>query len=465
MKTLVNLLLLSLFLCSCNNISFNNQDPSSPNPAAPTTPIEAPLTGSYLETWQNSLPDEFKNLTSGQFNHQIGMNNSGDAVIAWEIHGTTKSFYLSHLKNSVWTHPQLAQPFNTNPDNYFYTNIRKILVSESGDAKVIYSEGTNLKLYEYKNGVWVAPIIIGSAMTSSSIVATSPNGKILIISVFGDKLASVYFNGSTWVDHGEVKFQNNKSISSANVKYLSVAVDNSGKGYMSFSHDRGSSNYGVFRIPFDGSSWLMPADDLTPLGASFNNRIAMNATGKVVSMWQTFDDVVHFQENSGSGWGAEYTFNPGFWVSVERMEILVSSAGEMLAVWPESNLLKFYKKSGSTVSIIHSIPDTFSKFSLKAIPNDKLAITWNTANEVKYVRCDFSTCASTVTVSALERDQTNSPMLKIIKNFDVTNDRISIFWQQEGNANGYYVIETSGAEESTEWLLQLLSPIVFESVT
>lgn len=462
MKFKVLLLFHLLILSACNNVSFENKSNVPNTPIAPTPPVT--LTGSYLQTWNESLPDDFKNLTSGQINHQIGMNSSGDAVIAWEVHGSTKSFYLSHLKNSVWTHPTLGEPFNLSLDAYAYTNIRKVIVSDSGEVKILYAEGNHIYLYEYKNGAWVSPNIIGTSTTSfsSSKVATTSNGKILIVSVFGDKIASVYFNGTSWVDHGELKFQNTQSVSLANIKYLSLALDNSGNGLLSFSHTKSNSSFAIYRAEFNGTNWTMPSDENSQISPGLVNRVAMNAAGKSVFMWQTYDDIVHFQENNGSGWEAEYTFNPGFWITVEKMETFVSSAGEVLAVWPDSNLLKFYKKSGTAAIISHSLPINVSQFLIKQTSGSGLAMTWNASNEVSYLRCDFSSCDTASTVSPLERDAQNNPISKVVKNFDASEDRISIFWEQNSyDINGVYVRETAGAEESSLWPIYLLPPIQF----
>ena len=234
---------------------------------------------------------------------------------------------------------------------------------------------------------------------------------------------------------------------------------------MSFSHNKGGSSYAIYRAQFNGTTWTMPATENAELAAGSTNRVAMNAAGKIVSMWQTYDDVVHFQEDSGSGWEAEYTFNPGHWVSVEKMELFMSSLGEVVAVWPDSNLIKFYKKSGTAAVVAHSIAAPLSQFSIKKSDEDSLAIAWNTSSQVKYARCDFSSCDTVTDISNVELDAQGNPVTKLVKNFDATPDRISIFWERTSrDVNGLQIKETAGAEESSEWPLQLLAPIHYQTL-
>lgn len=209
----------------------------------------------------------------------------------------------------------------------------------------------------------------------------------------------------------------------------------------------------------------MPVNENAQHAVGTINKVAMNGAGKIVHMWQTYDDIVHFQENNGSGWEAEYTFNPGMWVSVEYLETFVSSSGEVVAVWPDSNVLKFFKKSGSSLVLDRSLPVSVSSFSVKQMTQDHLAIAWNTANEVKFVRCDFSSCDGPITVSALELDAQGNPVTKVVKSFDANSDRFSIFWQQNSqNLGGNSVKEFAGAEESSEWPLYSLPPIHYQTL-
>lgn len=458
------LLLLSLFIISaCNDYGFINKNIV---PTAPTIPApdQVPLTGPNLKTWQESVPADFKNLQDGQVNFHVAMNSSGSTVMAWEIHnGYTRSLYLSHLKNSVWSHPVMDEPFNLDINGY--AQIQKVLVNEAGEIKIIYKEGHHIYLYEYKNNQWISPIVIGTSTTNFYIskVATTPNGKILIVSVFGNKLASVYFNGTSWVDHGELKYQDSQSVAVANYD-LGLALAESGKAILAFNHYKSDYTYATHRAEFDGNNWTMPANENAQMGAGYVTKVAMNPSGKAVFLWQTLDDVVHLQENNGSGWEAEYTFNPGTWITVDTIELFVSSSGVVRGFWAYNNILSVYKKSGTSFVVDQSFPAYANSFQIRKSNDDSIAYAWSTPSEVFYVLCNFTSCQSAQKVSEQEMDINNNPVPKRLTRLEFSGDKVIILWDRGSWAtDGKYIEETGGVEESSEWPIYDLTPIHYKT--
>lgn len=464
MKKNTLFLAVTLILSACQGTTPNNSPAPSQNSSTVTTGgttsasggagqnTSTPSSDSILYSWQDTLPAEFKNLSEGQTDYKIATNSAGDAVVTWlyEDSAYKRHIYVSHRRNSVWTHPTFGSPLKVNDS--VEQKAQKALINEAGEVKLFFSEAGTLYLREFKNNSWQTPVSIATYPYQSHMstkFAFSPNGKIMILTSSNGDTGIVYFNGTSWTNTGVLTFRDSTKIATAGLEYIDIALNDSGKAIFSFNHYFPIYiHYRNYRATFDGSTWTMPASKEDPITfdkGSFS-KVAINNAGKMVSVWQSDDGRIHIQENNGTGWEDEaYTHgNPG-----TPFNFFMNESGQYNLITSEPTRINTFKRNGIFMWLEQSIPTTgLNKFEVtKTSPND-IVITWSGTSTIGYARCSFSNCDSGKIISEAQLGASGTPVTKTLGHVEASSSRVIAFWDaRSSDSAGGSNNEIGGSED------------------
>lgn len=259
------------------------------------------------KSWHHpaSIADYFSFNTQGyQYSQvQVAMNDSGDAIIAWQQRdGTTWRVYKSEYRNRIWTHPtSTADAISLGGASYPDAHTA---IDNSGRAVVVWiqSDGAKDQVYksEYRNGVWTHPTSTADHISPSGQHAQQPNvamdnnGNAIIVWAQNDGTT-----GATYYQIFKSEFRNtiwshpssladNISPNGQDATNPAVAMDDNGNTVISWLQSDGA-NEQIFKSEYRNNTWVHPsslADNISLDGQPVTYpAVAMDNRGNAMIIW------------------------------------------------------------------------------------------------------------------------------------------------------------------------------------
>lgn len=287
--------------------------------------------------------------TDSAISPQVAMDSSGNAIAVWyQLDSTyTRIFANRYIAGSGW---QGAVQFGNYVGN---ASSPKVAMNGSGTAVVVWQQnddgGSNFRCYanRYVAGSgWQGPVRLDNVDFSIGMpqVAIDPTGKA--IAVWSQDTGTHYriyanrFNGSAW--SGVTALDNNSG--SASEPY--IAMSGSGTAVAVWSQTDGSRS-NIWGRLYGSMGWY-PSELLETVGTgdAYSPRVAMNANGDAIAVWQLSDGVYNNVwsrkfSSDGSGWGRPLRINSDSEGDAVRPQAAIDPTGNPLAVWEQPRSGRF----------------------------------------------------------------------------------------------------------------------------
>jgi hypothetical protein len=298
----------------------------------------------FRSQYRNGLWSDPSGLTDnispdGQdtFIPRVALNDNGDAVIVWpQSDGMSNQIFRSENRNGSWNDPTSLSD-NISPNGQAAA-LPQVALSENGDALIVWeqSDGTNSRIYrsEHRNGAWSDPSGLNGGISpmgsdaKSPRVAMSDNGDAVIVWDQSDGAKSQIFRSEyrngVWSD--PTGLTDNISPDGQDAFVSKVAMNANGEAVIVWQQSDGA-NIQIFRSEYRNGSWIDPAglsDNLSPDGGTASEPwVAMNGNGEAVIVWKQSDD-------SGLTQIFRSEYRNGFWIDPAGLSDNLSPDGNIV---------------------------------------------------------------------------------------------------------------------------------------
>lgn len=285
--------------------------------------------------------------TEGEvFEPQIAMNDRGDAMVVWQ--------HSSDQRNTVWACRHVAGigwqlPGLASLEGVSDASAPRVAMDASGNAMVVWrqSDGVStsiwVNLYDIQRGWGVADVLEveqgGTAFDAQIVMG--PHGNAIAMWTQTTRLhsriyASHYLVGRGWGRTARVSGNNDKTA-----LLPKLAMDARGNAIAVWG-ERVGQHFTLCASRYNaGGTWSRPsridAEGVSGAGDSFEPRLAMDAEGNAVAVWQqvngTLRDIWASRYLSGAGWDKAQQLESPDGGDAFEPQIAITPDGHALALW------------------------------------------------------------------------------------------------------------------------------------
>jgi hypothetical protein len=298
------------------------------------------------------LGDEFPvntTISGAHYNPAVGINDSGEYIIAWEGHGVNYGIHAQRFNNDG--SPNGSEfavsdgDFGSKPSVALSNDGKFIICWEAGGDPPFDSGSVYFKNYDI-NGNSTGSTIIDNNGSSAKVAINNDNSFIVAWAGSGTEDSNGIYskiynsNGSVNVDKFPVNSQTNHEQDSP-----SVAVDASGNfviAWQSLFQD-GDNNHGIFAQRFNGQGTKLDSEFQVNTYFTSAQRypsVSMNDTGNFIIAWESYDQdgadegiFAQKYNTDGSVKGDEFQVSVYYTGHQPVPSVAIDNAGDFVAVW------------------------------------------------------------------------------------------------------------------------------------
>ena len=247
--------------------------------------------------------DVTDNISSDGADPQVTVNNSGNAVIAWQ--SGWDDIFKSEYRNGAWTAP-VNLTDNISPNGTLLVLPPQVAMDDNGDVVIVWRQNDGSGNYqafksEYRSGTWTTPSSPADSISPNGTlvyddpqVAMDNNGNTIIVwaqsnGSYRQIYKSEYRNG-TWTHPADLA--DNISPDGTDADAPQVAMDNNGNAIIVWAQSNGSYRQ-IYKSEYRNGTWTHPADladNISPIGThTYAPQVAMDDNGNAVIVWNQYD--------------------------------------------------------------------------------------------------------------------------------------------------------------------------------
>jgi hypothetical protein len=286
---------------------------------------------------------------------KVAIDASGNAIAVWSHYDGARENIWSNRYNAttgLWGTAELIET-----DSSGDASNAEIAMDASGNAVVVWYNFINARnmndiwsnRYNVATGLWGTAELIETDDTGNAYgaqVAMDVSGNA--VAVWSQKIGTRYnicsnrYNAATGLWGTAVLIETDDSGDANNA---SVAIDASGNAVAVWSQEDSTNTNNVWSNRYTASTGLWGTAVLIETdntGGAYNPRVAMNASGNAVAVWNQSDGT---RDNI---WSNHYTASTGLWSTATLVEtdnagsasdarVAVDVTGNAMAVWRQSD--------------------------------------------------------------------------------------------------------------------------------
>ncbi len=277
---------------------------------------------------------------------QVAMDDSGNAVIAWEQHnGANWQVFKSEYRDGAWTDPAGVSESGS-------VIVSQVAMDNNGNALIAWTQDVDhhgqIFISEYRGGAWTGPVNISQSEQNTECprVAMDNNGNALIVwyQPDGSNLKMIFkseYRDGEWTHPSGL--DDNISPDGQDAYVPQVAMDAGGNALIAWDQTVDGGNLQIYKSEYRDGEWTHPEDlddNITPGGDAYNNQVAMDALGNALIVWEEHDGGharILKSEYRGGAWthpadiadGISPEGDPNF------PQVAMDALGNALIVWPQ----------------------------------------------------------------------------------------------------------------------------------
>jgi hypothetical protein len=307
--------------------------------------LAAPVTVAFTTgdgQWKTPAPLGNGNSNEPATDPVVSFDASGHALAVWEqFDGVSPRIgFKRYTAGSGWGTAELIETGNGSAQD------PQIAVNGSGHAIAVWQHTESIRgsvraiSYTPGSGWGTAELIefddVGDAILPQ--VAIDPNGNAVVVwQQYDGARFNIWYNryvaGTGWEGPGLLESDSGQASAPR------VAIDASGRALAVWQQFDGANTNILASRYVPGTGWGAPELLESRTGETFHARIAMNADGSALAVWLQFElqkfKVWSNRYAPGSGWGIAERIGPDGLTTHEAPQVAIDAHGNGIAVWQQ----------------------------------------------------------------------------------------------------------------------------------
>ena len=287
-------------------------------------------------------PQPIEGIAGNASNPQIAMDAAGNAVVTWEKNDGTRdnAWANRYTAGTGWGTATLLETNDTSNASY-----PQVGVDDSGNAIVTWGQG-GIWVNQYTDGTGWGTATLIQATVANPRIAVNSSGNAIIVgrdSSNQNLWASHYTPGTGWSTASTIE-----TIGGGGATFHQLAIDKDGNGMLVWESYVGTEiSIWAKYYTAASSSWETSGAIENDGGTAYAPQVAFDPSGNAIAVWRwQFDDGTTFPKYNiwanryvkGTGWGTATLIEPNDDNSdAYPPQLGIDANGNAIAVWYQSN--------------------------------------------------------------------------------------------------------------------------------